>query len=48
MNSNHFFVPQVKKCLSKTATAKNYPSEKWEAIHKKIYLSDYIYFIATL
>ena len=43
-----FFVPHVKKCLSKTAIAKNYPSEKWEVIHKKICISDFIYFIATL
>ena len=30
-----FFVPQMKKTLPKTATAKLYPAEKWEAMHKK-------------
>ena len=30
-----FFVPQTKKYLSKTATAKLYPAEKWKAIYKK-------------
>ena len=30
-----FFVPQMKKNLSKTANAKLYPAEKWEAMHKK-------------
>ena len=30
-----FFVPQMKKNLSKTATAKLYPAKKVEAMHKK-------------
>ena len=30
-----YFVPQMKKNLSKTATAKFYPAEKWVAMHKK-------------
>ena len=29
----NFFVPQIKKTLSKTTTAKLYPVEKWEAMH---------------
>ena len=37
-----------KKKLSKTATAKLYPAEKWEAMNKNKSLSDYIYFVATL
>ena len=28
-----FFVPQMKKNLSKTTTAKLYPTKKWEAMH---------------
>ena len=47
--SDHLFVPQMKKKkLSKTATAKLYPAEKWEAMNKNKSLSDYIYFVATL
>ena len=34
--SDHFFVTQMKKNLSKTTTAKVYPVKKWEAMHKKI------------
>ena len=30
-----FFVPQIKKKLSKTATAKLHPAEKWEVVCKK-------------
>ena len=30
-----YFVPQVKKKLPKTATAKLYPAEKWESKRKK-------------
>ena len=31
-----FFVPQMKKKLSKTATANLYSAKKWEAVHKKL------------
>ena len=44
---DHFFVPQMKKNLSKTTNAKLYPAKKWEAMHKKC-LFDYIYSIPTL
>ena len=51
--SDHFFVSQMDKNLSKTTTAKFYPSNKWErnirqqGIKNKC-LSDYSYSIATL
>ena len=31
-----FFVPQMKKNLSKTTITKNFPAKKWEAMHKKL------------
>ena len=43
-----FFVPQMKKNLSKTTTAKLYPAKKLEVMHKIKCLSDYIYSIPTL
>ena len=43
-----FFVPQMKKNPSKTATEKLYPAETWEAMHKNKRLSDFIYSIAPL
>ena len=48
MTSNHFFCPPNEKNLSKTATAKLYPANKMEAMHKNKPLSGYIYSITTL
>ena len=42
-----FFVPQMKKNLPKTTTAKIYPAKKCEAMHKKINIF-LIYSVATL
>ena len=40
-----FLSPKWKKNLSKTATAKIYTAEKWEAMHKNKRLSNYIYYL---